>query len=80
MALMVMSDILEIQEDYDKAIEILGQIPDNILSEEKKQARISSIKKQFVPSGGRTVSGSMSNRQNIPVKFTYPEGRRTSGS
>ncbi len=54
MALMVMSDILEIQEDYDKAIEILGQIPDNILSEEKKQARISSIKKQFVPSGGRT--------------------------
>ncbi|HNR39397.1 MAG TPA: tetratricopeptide repeat protein [Acidobacteriota bacterium] len=57
LALMVMSDILEIQEDYDKAIEILGQIPDNILSEEKKQARISSIKKQFVPSapsGGRT--------------------------
>jgi tetratricopeptide (TPR) repeat protein len=57
MALMMLTDILEIQEDYDKAIEILGQIPDNILSEEKKQARISSIKKQFTPparSGGRT--------------------------
>lgn len=48
LALMNLSDILEIQEDYEKAIDILGQIPDNVLSDDQKQTRISNIRKKIV--------------------------------
>lgn len=48
MALMVLADTLEIQEDYQKAIEILGSIPDNVLSKGDKQSRIKNIRKKAV--------------------------------
>jgi tetratricopeptide (TPR) repeat protein len=48
-ALLIYTDILEIQEDYDKAVEILGQIPDNILSQQQKQQRIAEMRRKTLP-------------------------------
>ena len=53
-ALLIYSDVLEIQEDYDKAVDILGQIPDNILSQQKKQERIDGMRRKTLPAPSRS--------------------------
>jgi len=53
-ALLIYTDILEIQEDYDKAVDILGQIPDNILSQQKKQERIDGMRRKTLPLPSRS--------------------------
>ena len=41
--MLYMADALEAQENYGKAIDILSQIPHNILDEGSKQTRINFI-------------------------------------
>jgi len=47
MAVLHLVDVLEAQENYQKAVEILEQIPDNVLVPESRQARIASIRKKW---------------------------------
>lgn len=46
-AALALVDTLEAQENYDKAIAILRQIPDNVMAESDRQARIDSIRKKM---------------------------------
>ncbi|MBN2431033.1 MAG: tetratricopeptide repeat protein [Acidobacteria bacterium] len=47
MAVLHLVDVLEAQENYQKAVEILQQIPDNVLVPESRQSRINSIRKKW---------------------------------
>lgn len=46
MAMPVLADVLEIQEDYVKAREILGKIPDQVLGPEQRAARVETIRRK----------------------------------
>jgi len=47
LALLQLVDILEALENYQKAIDILNQIPDNVIVEESRQSRIDNIRKKL---------------------------------
>jgi tetratricopeptide (TPR) repeat protein len=47
MAVLHLVDVHEAQENYQKAVDILQQIPDNVLAPEIRQSRIASIRKKW---------------------------------